>query len=86
VVTVDATSGGHRHLSELALWSHRQAVAPSAGGLDELVQLAVRAAVLVPRSEVRQWFAWAVSDALVDELVEDRRLSEPKPGWLTVMQ
>lgn len=85
-VTVAAVSGGHRHVSELALWTHRQEEASPAGGLDELLQLAVRAAVLTPRSETKRWFAWTVMDALIDDLVEQRRLHEPERGWLAAPQ
>lgn len=85
-VTVDAASGGHRHLSELALWSHRQGQTAPAGGLDELLQLAVRAAVLSPGTDAKRWFAWTVKDALIDDLVEQHLLYEPEPGWLTAPQ
>ncbi len=85
-MTVDAASGGHRHVSELALWSHRHGPAAPAGGLDELLHLAVRAAVLSPRSDTKRWFAWTVKDPLIDALVEQRVLYEPKAGWLTAPQ
>ena len=85
-VTVDAASGGHRHLSELALWSQRQREVAVGGGLGELVCLAVRAAVVAPRSEIKTWFVWPMPDGYLDDLVEDQRMSEPEPGWLTAPQ
>ncbi len=85
-VTIDAASGGHRHISELKLWSQCQQQSAPAGGLDELLYLAVRAAVLAPRSEAKRWFSWTVNDTLIDDLVEGRRLYEPEPGWLAARQ
>jgi hypothetical protein len=85
-VTVDAASGGHRHASELALWSQRQLKVAPGGDLSELAQLAVRAAVLVPRAEVRNWFVWPITNSIIDELVDGQRLFEPRPGWLTARQ
>ena len=84
--TVDSASGGHRHVSELCLWSQCSPQATGHGGLGSLVHLAVRASVLAPRSEVRKWFGWDVSGSVIDELVEEGRLSEPRAGWLTAEQ
>lgn len=85
-VTVDAASGGHRHVSELYLWSQSGTTPIAHGGLDALVQLAVRASVLASRSDVQKWFGWDVPNSVIDELVDEGRLSEPLPGWLTAEQ
>jgi len=83
-VELPAASGGHRHVSELALWTQRVPNAVSdSGGLADLVAIGVRAAVLAPRSEARKWFAWQVTDELVDQLLDAGQIAEPRPGWLT---
>ncbi len=71
---------GHRHVSQLHRWD--QIVAPSAGGLADLFVAAVRAAVLAPEREAVRWFSWPVPKEIVDELVEQGRLTRPEPGWL----
>src|SRR5204863_8304023 len=54
------------------------------GGLEELVVVAVRAAVVAPEREVGRWFSWRwlFSPQLVDRLVADGRLERPEPGWI----
>ena len=75
-ILVETHDGSHRHTSELRRWDQAFAEPRNeAGGLEELVVAAVRAAVLAPEPEVRRWFSWplrAIPDAL----------ERPAPGWL----
>jgi hypothetical protein len=57
---------------------------PAAGGLADLFEAGVRAAVVAREDEARRWFSWPVSAELVDELVESSRLERPEPPWLSV--
>src|SRR5207248_11433850 len=83
-VQIDAASGGHRHVSELALWGQRVPAAETrADPLGDLVAIAVRAAVVAPRSEVQRWFVWKVDNA-IEQLLTAGRLMEPRPGWVAV--
>jgi hypothetical protein len=79
--------GSHTHTSELLRYDVAYAEpATSAGGLDELVAAAVRAAVVAPEREVtRKWFSWRplFSDDFVDRLVSEGRLVRAAPGWVT---
>jgi hypothetical protein len=54
------------------------------GGLEELLVVAVRAAVVAPEPELARWFSWRwlFSPELVDRLVADGRLERPEPGWI----
>ena len=54
------------------------------GGLEELVVVAVRAAVVPPEKEIGRWFSWRwlFSPELVDRLVAEGRLARPEPGWI----
>ena len=73
---------GRQHSSELARWD--QAYPGSGGGTSEdpvaalrdLIAAAVRAAVLVPETELRRWFSWQWywADSLVDDLIGQGRL------------
>ena len=72
----------HRHTSLLSRWDQLYPEPAPAGGLEELVVRAVKAAVLAPEAEVPRWFAWW-EGGLVDRLVERSRLLRPEPGWLT---
>ncbi|MGH3130869.1 MAG: hypothetical protein ACRDNX_08640 [Gaiellaceae bacterium] len=74
-VVVEASTGGHRHTTELARWDQcfrDPARGPSGAG--ELLVAGVRAAVLVPEHEALRWFSWPVARDDVDRLVEARRL------------
>jgi hypothetical protein len=66
----------HAHTTELARWD--QAVPASGGEADlaGLVVAGVRAAVVVPESEVSRWFSWRWrwDDDLLDRLVDEGRL------------
>jgi hypothetical protein len=55
-----------------------------AGGPDELLVAAVRAAVVAPEREVGRWFAWRrlFPPELVEGLVAAGRLERPEPGWV----
>jgi hypothetical protein len=65
----------HRHTSELRRWD--QVFAEShKGGLVELAEAAVRAAVLAPEPEVARWFTWPVDPARL------RQVARPAPGWV----
>jgi hypothetical protein len=72
---------GHTHTSELARWDQAY---PGAGAIDvrpehalgNLLLAAVCAAVVAPERELKRWFSWQWywDDAIVDELVAERRL------------
>ena len=71
----------------LARWDQVFPEPPAqAGGIEELLVAAVRAAVVAPEKEVGRWFSWRwlFRPELVDRLVSERRLERPEPGWLTV--
>ena len=72
----------HRHTSLLSRWDQLFPGAAPAGGLEELVVEAVRAAVLAPENEPRRWFSWW-KNGIVERLVDEGRLMRPEPGWLT---
>jgi hypothetical protein len=86
-VTLPARTGGHRHTSELRLWTQAETPLPDANvsaedALDELLVAGVRAAVLAPEDEVARWFSWPVPRGAIQNLVADGRLRRPSPGWL----
>jgi hypothetical protein len=87
-VTVPARTGGHRHTSELRLWTQAETPAPVANvspdsARDDLLVAGVRAAVLAPEDEVAHWFSWPVPRRAVQELVDAGRLTRPSRGWVT---
>jgi hypothetical protein len=72
---------GHAHTSELARWDQVHPGGGVAAGdpdhwLGNLLVAGVHAAVVAPESELKRWFSWQWywHDAIVDELVADRRL------------
>lgn len=80
--SLEVTAGhGHSHTSELARWDQ---VYTGGGAIDvrprhslgNLLVAAVRAAVVAPERELKRWFSWQWywDDAVVDELVAERRL------------
>jgi hypothetical protein len=73
----------HRHTSVLARWDQVRPEPAGAGGLEELVVAAVRAAVVAPEPEVPRWFSWPCPAALLEGLVASGRLLRPEQGWLT---
>jgi hypothetical protein len=81
-VRIDLPDGGHRHESELWRWDQLRPTPSHEGGLDELVALGVRAAVVAPEREVRSWFSWSAPPDLIERLVAERRLTRPEPGLL----
>jgi hypothetical protein len=84
---VSLPEGGHAHTSELLRYDQAYPEPRGAGGIEELVIAAVRAAVVAPEAElVRKWFSWRwlFDDHLVDRLVSDGRLQRIEPGWVTV--
>jgi hypothetical protein len=75
--------GRHRHTSELRRWDQlEQAPKPAPGGAGALLVAGVRAAVLAPEREARNWFSWPASAELVEELVAAGQLVRPEAGWL----
>ena len=72
----------HRHTSVLARWDQVHPKPAGAGGLEELVVAAVRAAVVAPEPEVPRWFPWPCPVALLEGLVASGRLLRPEQGWL----
>jgi len=81
-VRMDASSGGHRHTSELNRWDQLYPTPSLHGGLPDLVAAGVRAAVVAPEHEVRTWFSWKADAALIERLVEEGRLLRPHPRLL----
>ena len=51
---------------------------------DAVLMAAIRAAVLAPESDLRNWFTWPIPQATVERLVAEHRLTRPAPGWLAV--
>jgi|GEM_PF-553228 len=81
----DYADAGHEHTSVLARFDQLYPEPPtSSGGVDELVVMAARAAVVAPEKEVTKWFSWRwlVTSAVVDRLVAEGRLLRPQPGWI----
>ena len=75
--------GRHRHTTELRRWDQLQpGPGPAAGGVGALLVAGVRAAVLAPEREARNWFSWPAGPELVEEIVADERLVRPEAGWL----
>jgi DNA-binding Lrp family transcriptional regulator len=75
-IVLETEDGGHRHTGELRRWDQVFAEpAGAAGGLEELVIAAVRAAVVAPERELRRWFSWPLE-------VIPERLERPAPGWV----
>jgi hypothetical protein len=72
----------HRHTSVLARWDQLVPASPD-GGLAELLVASVRAAVLAPEAELARWFPWREA-GVVEQLVEDGRLTRPGPGWVSL--
>jgi hypothetical protein len=78
-VTVPGRTGGHRHTSELRLWTQAETPVPGTNvspetALDDLLVAGVRAAVLAPEGEVAGWFSWRVPAGTIDRLVAGGRL------------
>ena len=72
---------------EYVRWDDAVPAADGAGGFDELLVAAVRAAVVAREREVRSWFSWPSwrkDDTLVDPAVSAGRLERPAPGWLAL--
>jgi hypothetical protein len=83
---VDLPHGGHTHTSELMRYDQAYPDPSPAGGLDDLVVAAVRAAVIAPERELaRKWFSWRrlFGEGFVDRLVSEGRLERPAPGFVT---
>ena len=78
----------HRHGSTIARWdqshTHRRKAA-LASALDDLVLLAIRAAVVVQEDEPATWFTWPVPRDTIRRLLEARRLMRPAAGWVAAL-
>lgn len=77
----------HRHGSTLARWDQsftlrRKATLERA--LDELILLAIRAAVVVQEDEPLGWFTWEVPRDTVRRLLAAGRLVRPAAGWVGI--
>jgi hypothetical protein len=83
-LAVPAKGGGERETSELARWDQRLRNPPQQGkdGLEELVVAGVRAAVVVPESEIPHWFSWPLPASVIARLIETGRLRQPQKGWI----
>jgi len=78
-VTLPARTGGHRHTSELRLWTQAETPVPDANvspeaALDDLLVAGVRAAMLAPEAEIARWFSWQAAPGTAARLVEAGRL------------
>lgn len=78
----------YRHGTTIARWdqSHthrRKASLPAA--LDDLVLLAIRAAVVVQEDEPATWFGWPVPRDTMRRLLEMRRVVRPAAGWVAAL-
>jgi len=78
---VYARGDSHAHTAELARWDQVHSVCTDVDvhlhrSLEELLLAGVRAAVVTPERQLRQWFSWVWywTDDLVDGLVADGRL------------
>ncbi len=78
--------GGELRATELERWDQVFPERSERGELRELVVAAIRACVVAREDEVPRWFSWVWlwRDELLDELVEERRLCRPAPGWLAL--
>jgi hypothetical protein len=65
----------HRHTSELRRWD-QLFPKPASGGLMELAEAGVRAAVLAPDHEPARWFTWKVEPSQLANVMR------PAPGWV----
>ena len=79
-VTLPARTGGHRHTSELRLWTQAETPVPDANvspedAVDDLLVAGVRAAVLAPQDEVARWFSWPVPRGAAERLVAEGRIA-----------
>lgn len=78
----------YRHGTTIARWDqshpHRRKAA-LASALDDLVLLAIRAAVVVQEDEPAGWFAWPVPRDTIRRLLETRRLMRPAAGWVAAL-
>jgi|SRR5712692_2046331 len=73
------------HFAPLRRWDHvfgkpAAAVQP----YEALVIAAMRAAVLAPEGDLRNWFSWPIPSGTVEKLVADGRLVRPALGWLAI--
>jgi hypothetical protein len=78
---VYATGDSHAHTAELARWDQVHSVSTDVDvhlhrSLQELLLAGVRAAVVTPERQLRQWFSWVWywTDDIVDGLVAEGRL------------
>ena len=86
-VTLPTARGEERQSSELARWDQVARPAPQAAafaGLEALLLAGMRAAVLAPQRELRQWFSWPVGQPLIEQLLAAGRLWQPAPGWVAL--
>ena len=65
----------HRHTSELRRWD-QLFPRPTRGGIEELVDAGVQAAVLAREDEVKRWFTWTVEPSGL------QGLARPASGWV----
>jgi hypothetical protein len=78
---VYAASEGHAHTAELARWDQVHKGLSDGNvhlhhALQELLVAGIRAAVVTPERQLRQWFSWSWywDDGIVDELVRDGQI------------
>ncbi len=51
---------------------------------DAVVMAAMRAAVLAPEDDLRNWFSWPIPPETVERLVAQVRLTRPESAWLAI--
>ena len=73
------------HFAPMRRWdSVFKKPAASDDPIGDIVVAGVRAGVIVPESDVRSWFSWQVPSAIIDRLVDERRLVRPARGQLAI--
>jgi hypothetical protein len=89
---VYATGDSHGHTAELARWDQVRSVPADVDvglhrSLEELLVAGVRAAVVTPERQLRQWFSWRWywEDDVVDGLVSEGRL-ERVDGYVALSE
>jgi hypothetical protein len=81
--------GGHRHSSRIARWDQAGVPTSDASTIEALaaaIVAGVRAAVIVERTEPREWFGWLVDVSLIDALLETGRLLAVDNGLVTASE
>ena len=84
-LVVETVGGSRRQTTELVRWDHAvtEMLPATPTPLADLLVRGVRAAVVAPERELTRWFSPPTSGGLVHELVAEKRLERPGPGWVS---